>query len=223
MRVALADDSTLFRRGLAALLRASDVDVICEARTATELLDCIDLDPPDVAILDIRMPPTFTEEGIAAAEQLQQTHPAVGILLLSTYTQTQYALRLLANGSAGRGYLLKDRVDDVSTLRAALDRLARRESVVDPDIVTRLLTRHDRQHKLTALTDREREVLQLMAEGRSNTGISEQLFLSVKTVEAHAATVFTKLGLHAAPRDNRRVLAVLTWLRSSTDTDNPTR
>ena len=116
------------------------------------------------------------------------------------------------------GYLLKDRVDDIDTLRTALDRLIHRESVVDPEIVTRLLTRHNRQHQLNGLSDRERDVLQLMAEGRSNTGISETLFLSVKTIEAHAATIFTKLGLHAAAHDNRRVLAVLTWLRSNNDT-----
>ncbi len=218
MRVALADDSTLFRRGLAGLLRAAEVEVTCEARNATELIHHVDHDPPDVVILDIRMPPTFTEEGIVAAERLRQTHPHVGILLLSTYAQAEYALRLLAHGSAGVGYLLKDRVDDVDGLRAALERLVRRESVVDPDIVTRLLTRHNRTRELNGLTHREREVLQLMAEGRSNAGISQQLFLSVKTVEAHAATVFTKLGLLAAPRDNRRVLAVLSWLRSSDDT-----
>lgn len=218
MRVALADDSTLFRRGLAALLRASEIEVTCEARNATELIHHVEQNPPDVAILDIRMPPTFTEEGIVAAEQLRQTHPTVAILLLSTYTQTEYALRLLAHGSAGMGYLLKDRVDDVDGLRAALDRLVRRESVVDPDIVTRLLTRHNRTRELNGLSDREREVLRLMAEGRSNAGISQQLFLSVKTVEAHAATVFSKLGLHAAPRDNRRVLAVLSWLRSNNNT-----
>jgi DNA-binding NarL/FixJ family response regulator len=131
MRVALADDSALFRRGLAALLRASDVPVICEARNATELLHCVDHDPPDAVILDIRMPPTFTEEGVIAAERLRQTHPKVAILLLSTYTQTEYALRLLDSGSAGMGYLLKDRVDDIDTLRTALDRLIRRESVDD--------------------------------------------------------------------------------------------
>ena len=215
MRVALADDSALFRRGLAALLRSSGVTVICEARDATELLHCVDSDPPDAGILDIRMPPTFTEEGVVAAETLRQTHPKVAILLLSTYTQTEYALRLLDSGSAGMGYLLKDRVDDIDTLRTALDRLIRRESVVDPEIVTRLLTRHNRKQQLAGLSDRERNVLQLMAEGRSNAGISETLFLSVKTVEAHAATIFAKLGLHAAAQDNRRVLAVLTWLRSN--------
>jgi DNA-binding NarL/FixJ family response regulator len=218
MRVALADDSTLFRRGLAALLQAADVQVTCEARNAAELIEHVDQDPPDVVILDIRMPPTFTEEGVVAAERLRQSHPKIAILLLSTYAQAEYAMRLLAQGSAGMGYLLKDRVDDVDGLRAALERLVRGESVVDPDIVTRLLTRHNRARELNELTQREREVLQLMAEGRSNAGISQQMFLSVKTVEAHAATVFTKLGLLAAPRDNRRVLAVLSWLRSSANT-----
>ena len=215
MRVALADDSALFRRGLATLLRASKVDVACEARNATELIQHVDHDPPDVAILDIRMAPTFTEEGIVAAEQLRTTHPAMGILLLSTYVQTEYALRLLANGSAGMGYLLKDRVDDVDALRSALERLVDRESVVDPDIVARLLTRHTHMREINTLSDRDQDVLRLMAEGRSNAGISQQLYLSVKTVEAHVATVFTRLGLQAAPKDNRRVLAVLTWMRSN--------
>ncbi len=215
MRVAVADDSALFRRGLAALLRASNVEVVCEARNATELTHHVHRDPPDVAILDIRMAPTFTEEGIVAAEQLRGTHPEVGILLLSTYVQPEYALRLLAHGSAGMGYLLKDRVDDVDALRSALERLVNRESVVDPDIVARLLTRHTHLREIDTLSDRDQDVLRLMAEGRSNAGISEQLFLSVKTVEAHVASVFTKLGLQAAPKDNRRVLAVLTWMRSN--------
>lgn len=219
MRVALADDSSLFRAGLAGLLRAGDIDVTCEARTATELLKHVHEDPPDAVILDIRMPPTFTEEGIVAAEQLRRTHPALAILLLSTYIETPYALRLLRPGAAGMGYLLKDRVDDIDTLGAALKRLTRGESVVDPDIVTRLFARRERVDELAALTDRERAVLRLMAEGRSNAGIGQELFVSVKTVEAHAATVFTKLGLHAEPRDNRRVLAVLSWLRSTTDDD----
>jgi len=215
MRVAVADDSALFRRGLAALLRASNVEVVCEARNAIELTQHVNRDPPDVAILDIRMAPTFTEEGIVAAEQLRGTHPEVGILLLSTYVQPEYALRLLAHGSAGMGCLLKYRVDDVDALRSALERLVNRESVVDPDIVARLLTRHTHMREIDTLSDRDQDVLRLMAEGRSNTGISEQLFLSVKTVEAHVASVFTKLGLQAAPKDNRRVLAVLTWMRSN--------
>jgi DNA-binding NarL/FixJ family response regulator len=215
MRVALADDSALFRRGLARLLSAVGVDICIEASDADELLALLPRNVPDVVILDIRMPPTFTEEGIVAAERIRAQFPDVGLLLLSTYIHVDYALRLLSPGPAGIGYLLKDRVDDVETLHSDLKRLMQRESVIDPKIVTRLLTRHDRTRELEVLTDRERDVLRLMAEGRSNAGIGDALFVSVKTVEAHAANLFTKLGVPATALDNRRVLAVLSWLRTA--------
>ena len=214
MRVALADDSALFRRGLAKLLTDVEVEVIAEASNGAELIERVSADPPDVVVLDIRMPPTFTDEGLVIAEQLRHQHPEVGVLLLSTYAETPYAARLLAEGSAGVGYLLKDRVDDTRTLRDALIRIAAGGCVIEPDIVARLFNRQRTTNRLDRLTDRERDVLRLMAEGRSNLGIAQKLYLSQKTVEAHAAAIFTKFDLPVAADDNRRVLAVLTWLRA---------
>lgn len=213
MRVALADDSALFRRGLAVLLTDVEVEVVAEASNGAELIERVSTDPPDVVVLDIRMPPTFTDEGLVIAEQLRQQHPEVGVLLLSTYAETLYAARLLAEGSAGVGYLLKDRVDDTCTLRDALIRIAGGGCVIEPDIVACLFNRQRTTNRLDRLTERERDVLRLMAEGRSNLAIAQKLYLSQKTVEAHAAAIFTKLDLPVAADDNRRVLAVLTWLR----------
>ena len=217
MRVALADDSVLFRRGLAKLLSDVGVEVTAEASDGEEFIKRVCADPPDVAVLDIRMPPTFTDEGLVIAEQLREQHPEVGVLLLSTYAETPYAARLLAGGSAGVGYLLKDKVDDTGTLRDALFRIAAGGCVVEPDLVARLFNRQRISNRLDRLTERERVVLQLMAEGRSNLGIAQQLYLSQKTVEAHAAAIFTKLDLQIAADDNRRVRAVLTWLRADRD------
>jgi DNA-binding NarL/FixJ family response regulator len=214
MRVALADDSALFRRGLALLLDQAGVEVAWQARNADELLARLDLATPDVAILDIRMPPSFTEEGLAAAEQIRRRHPEVAILVLSTYAETHYAARLLAIGPRAVGYLLKDRVDDITALGEALQRLQHGEAVVDPEIVARLVARPRRDPALARFSDRERNVLALMAEGRSNAGIAQRLFLSAKTVEAHVNAVFTKLSLPASGDDNRRVLAVLSYLRA---------
>ena len=215
MRVALADDSALFRRGLAGLLGSAGVETIAEAASGEELLCRLADDVPDVVVLDIRMPPTFTDEGLATAEQVHARYPEVGILVLSTYAQTDYATRLLELGTSRVGYLLKDRVDDIATLSDALARLHHDETVIDPDIVERLLARRRRSQVLDELTPREREVLRSMAEGRSNAGIGRDLFLSPRTVEVHAAAVFAKLGLHAESESNRRVLAVLTWLRAN--------
>jgi DNA-binding NarL/FixJ family response regulator len=214
MRVALADDSALFRRGLALLLDQAGVEVAWQARDADETLTRLDRDPPDVVVVDIRMPPTFAEEGLAAAEQIRQRHPTVAILVLSTYAETHYAARLLAIGPRAVGYLLKDRVDDTTALCDALQRLHQGEAVVDPEIVARLVTRPRRDAALVRFSDRERNVLALMAEGRSNAGIAQRLFLSPKTVEAHVNAVFTKLGMPPSGDDNRRVLAVLSYLRA---------
>lgn len=218
MRVALADDSALFRRGLAALLTAAGVEVACQAGDGTELLDRVAAEPVDVAVLDIRMPPTFTDEGLRTAEELATAAPEVGVLVLSTYSVTADAIRLLSNRPTGVGYLLKDRVDDVDTLLRALHDIRAGRSAIDASIVARLVTQQSRTGVLDSLSEREREVLRHMGEGRSNSGIGQELHLSPRTVEAHVASVFGKLGLPAGADDNRRVLAVLTWLRASTTT-----
>ena len=218
MRVALADDSALFREGLAMLLGAAGVEIVGQASNADALLEQIAADPPDVAIIDVRMPPTFTDEGLAAAERIRATHPEVGVLVLSTYAETPYAVRLLGDGRRGTGYLLKDRVDDLSALLDALRRIAAGGLVVDEEIVARLLAHRRRADALDRLTERERAVLQQMAEGRSNQGIGAKLHLAPKTVENHVASVFAKLDMPVSPDDNRRVLAVLTWLRASGST-----
>ena len=212
MRVAVADDSALFREGLARLLTDAGAEVTVEAKTGDELLARIAAAPPDVVVLDIRMPPTFTDEGLATAEAVRDRHPGVAVLVLSTYAESAYAVRLLQNGAAGIGYLLKDRVDSARTLVDSLARLQAGESVIDPDIVTRLLTRRGRR-PLDGLTPREKLVLSLMAEGRSTTGIGTELGVSVKTVETQIASIFNRLDLPVTVDTNRRVLAVLTWLR----------
>lgn len=212
MRVAVADDSALFREGLTRLLTDGGAEVTAEARTGEELLARIAAAPPDVVVLDIRMPPTFTDEGLATAEAVRDRHPGVAVLVLSTYAESAYAVRLLHNGAAGVGYLLKDRVDSTRTLLDSLARLHAGESVIDPDIVTRLLTRRG-PSRLDGLTPRETVVLGLMAEGRSTIGIGAELGVSVKTIETQVASIFNRLDLPVTADTNRRVLAVLTWLR----------
>ncbi len=217
MRVGLADDSNLFRNGLRGLLQAAGVDVVFEADDARELLVRVASDPPDAVLVDIRMPPTFTDEGLVAAATLKQRHPDLGVLLLSTYSETSYAVRLLEAGERGVGYLIKDRVDDVTALVDALERVRTGQTAIDSDIVAGLIARHRRGDEFAALTPREREVLRHMAEGRSNAGIGQAMHLAARTVEAHVASVFAKLELPASPDDNRRVLAVVTWMRASSD------
>lgn len=214
MRIIICDDSALFRRGLSLLLADVGVEVVHQASDTAQLHAALPTSAPDAVILDIRMPPTFTDEGLTAAADLRRDYPHIGILVLSTYAETTYAIRLLEIG-AGVGYLLKDRVDDATTLRDAIERVARGETVVDPDIVNRLFARRRQQNVLDRLTERERRVLALMAEGRSNTAIARTLHLGEKTIETHITSVMTKLDLESTPDNNRRVLAVLTWMRTS--------
>ena len=191
MRIAIADDSCLFRSGIVALLQAADVEVVSEARNGDELLDLVAVDPPDVAVIDIRMPPSFTDEGLTTATKLHQWSPQTGILILSTYRIVSYATRLLDIRSDAVGYLLKDRVDDLEQFMAALTEIDNGGVVVDPDLVKNLITRRHPATRLDRLSEREREVLQLMAQGRSTAGIAGQLHLSIRTVEAHVAQVVT--------------------------------
>jgi len=213
LRVAIADDAALFREGLARLLAELGFAVTATVGDAQALLDRVAADPPDVAVVDIRMPPTHTTEGLAAARALRARHPGLGVLVLSAHVETEYALQLVESGTSGAGYLLKERVADLAELRDAVQRLAAGGLVVDPGIVAALVGRRRVRNPLDALSDREREVLSVMAEGRSNQAIGARLFLSPKTVEAYVRSVFTKLGLHQAVDDNRRVLAVLAFLR----------
>ena len=213
MRVILADDSVLLREGLARMLSESGFEVVAQVGDAEALLAAVDADPPDVCIVDIRMPPTNTTEGLQAALHLRVHHPEVAVLVLSQYVETRYAMELLAQGADGVGYLLKDRVGDIAELLAALRSVVAGRSVIDPAVVSRLVGRHRRADPMETLTAREREVLEQMAEGRSNRAIGERLFLSPKTVEAHVSAIFSKLGIEDTADDNRRVLSVLTWLR----------
>jgi DNA-binding NarL/FixJ family response regulator len=215
MRIAIAEDSGLFRSSLALLLEASGAQVTASTSTGAELMTTIAASPPDVVILDIRMPPSFTDEGIRAAAQLRGVHPRIGILVLSTYAETRHASQLLEAVSTGVGYLLKDNVTDAAALMDSLARVAAGETVIDPIIVRRLLHRNQKPSKIDVLNERERAVLQRMAEGRSNLGIAKQLSLSARTVETHITSVFTKLGLDQTNNDNNRVRAVLTFLRSA--------
>jgi DNA-binding NarL/FixJ family response regulator len=216
VRVAILDDSALFRDGLAALLRSAGLEQVRTHATAQELLGAAASAATDVAVLDIRMPPHFTNEGLVVAKRLRAEHPRVGVLMLSTYAVPEYAAQVLEVGTRSVGYLLKDRVSDTRTLLDALDRIARGEAVIEPDIVQGLLQRQRTTATLDRLTERERSVLRLIAEGRSNAGIARELFVHVKTVEHHIRSVFDQLGLAESPEDNRRVLATLEWLREST-------
>jgi DNA-binding NarL/FixJ family response regulator len=210
----IADDVMLVRSGLARLLVDSGVTVVAECADADALLRAVSLDHPDVAVVDIRMPPTHTDEGLVAARMIRQQHPDTAVLLLSQYLDPRYAQRLLADQPGGLGYLLKQRVADVAVLIDALRRLTEGECVIDPTIVARLLRRRRPDSPLQLLTGREREVLGLLAEGLSNSAIAGRLTLSERTVEAVCGQVFDKLGLAPSPDVNRRVLAVLTLVRS---------
>jgi serine/threonine-protein kinase len=213
MRVVIADDELLLREGLARLLAEAGFEVVGKAGTAEELLHLVDVARPDVALVDIRMPPTHTDEGLVAAQEIRRAYPEIGVLVLSHYLESSYAMRLLEEHPERVGYLLKERVSDVAVLADALRRIAEGESVVDPTIVSRLVHRPRDPDPLAELTERELEVLSQLAEGRSNQGVSAGLFLSPKTVESHVRQIFMKLGLEGAPDDHRRVLAVLAYLR----------
>jgi serine/threonine-protein kinase len=214
MRIVIADDEMLLREGVARLLADAGFEVVGKATDGPELLRAVRLTDPDVAIVDIKMPPTYTDEGLVAAQEIRSSHPTVGVLVLSHYVESSYALRLLQEHPVRVGYLLKERVSDIAVLADALRRIADGECVLDPTIVSRLLNRPRDQGPLAKLTDREREVLELIAQGRSNQGIGDMLFLSPKTVETHIRQIFQKLDLVAAPDSHRRVLAVLALLRS---------
>jgi DNA-binding NarL/FixJ family response regulator len=214
MRIVIADDEVLLREGLARLLVEAGFDVVGKVGTPEELLRKVDLARPDVAIVDIRMPPTQTDEGIIAAQEIRRAHPEIGVLVLSHHLESRYAMRLLEEHPGGAGYLLKQRVSNLGVLTDALGRLRDGECVVDPTIVARLVKRARPARQLAELTEREREVIALMAEGRSNRAICARLFLSPKTVEAHVKHIFTKLGIDESADDHRRVLAVLAYLRS---------
>lgn len=212
MRVVVAEDTMLTREGIVRLLGDAKVEVVAQVEDAEALIRQVRLERPDVAIVDIRMPPTHTDEGLVAAQQIRREFPETGVLLLSHYVEPSYALRLLEERPEQVGYLLKERVFDVAILIDALRRITDGESVVDPTIVSRLLGRKRRDDPLAALSPREREVLGLLAEGLSNGAIAARLFVTPRTVEAHVKQVFLKLRLDANPESHRRVLAVLAYL-----------
>lgn len=214
MRVVLADDSVLFREGVARVLTEAGHEVVGQSGDGDGLLAMIAAMKPDVAVVDIKMPPTHTNEGLVAAQKIREEFPDVGVLVLSQYVETHYAMKLLGDNAEGVGYLLKDRVSDLKEFSDAISRIGNGGSVVDPSVVTQLLGKKRVSDPVDSLTGREREVLALMAQGRSNQAICEQLFLTGKTVETHVRSIFMKLGLEPASDDNRRVLAVLTYLRA---------
>jgi DNA-binding NarL/FixJ family response regulator len=214
VRVVVADDAMLIREGLTRLLRDAGVTVTGKASNADELRQRVALSMPDVAIVDVRMPPGHSDEGVVAAERIRAEHPNVGVLLLSQYVDLRYCTRLLAEHPGRIGYLLKERVSDIAVLIDALERIVEGECVIDPTIVSRLMHRPRDPGPLDALTVREREVLGLMAEGRSNGAIAQRLAMSQKTLETHVRQILQKLDLRESADDHRRVLAVLTYLRS---------
>jgi DNA-binding NarL/FixJ family response regulator len=214
LRVVLADDSVLLREGLARLLEESGFEVAGQSGDAEDLLRKVGAHRPDVAVVDVRMPPSHTDEGLRAAHQIRADHPGVGVLVLSQYVEEAYALDLLSESTERTGYLLKDRVADIDTFTDAVRRVAGGGSALDPEVVALLLGRRRREDPLEALTPREREVLGLMAEGRTNAGIARRLWLTEKTVETHVRTILMKLGLQVSDDDHRRVLAVLAYLRA---------
>jgi DNA-binding NarL/FixJ family response regulator len=217
VRVILADDAAIIRQGLARLLRDNGVEVLGQAGTADELLRLVAAEPPDVAVIDIRMPPTFTNEGLTAAQRIRHEHPGVATIVLSQYVEVDYALKLMDGTSEGVGYLLKDRIADVADFLAALERVAGGGTVVEPSLVEELIAAPAARDPLADLTERERDVLALVAQGRTDRGIAEQLYVSRKTVEAHVRSILRKLDLPADANENRRVHAVLAFLRYSGD------
>ncbi len=214
MRAVIAEDSVLLREGVAGVLRAADFDVVGCCDTAHDLMLKVRSHAPDVAIVDIRLPPTHQDEGLRAALEIRANYPSVGVLVLSQYLEVGLALKLFADTADGAGYLLKDRISEVAEFTSAVRRIAEGGSAIDPIIVSTLVSRHRDDDPLAALTPREREVLVLMAEGRSNQGIADKLVITLRGVEKYVSTIFSKLGLPSAGSDSRRVLAVLLYLRS---------
>jgi DNA-binding NarL/FixJ family response regulator len=213
MRLVIADDAVILREGLARLLDEAGFEVVGQAADAGELLEQIEATSPDVAIVDIRMPPSHTDEGLQAAAEIRAKHPGIGILVLSQYARPSYAVELLSHGTEGVGYVLKERVSDLEELTSSVRRVGEGGSVLDPSVVAQLVDRPRSGHDpLEDLTEREREVLSLMAEGRSNKAIGERLFITEHTVEKHVKSILGKLRLPASADDHRRVLAVLMYL-----------
>jgi len=213
MRIVIADDAVLLREGAARLLQDAGFEVVAQAGDADDLLRKVRAHRPDVAIIDVRMPPDNTDDGLRAALAIREELPQVAILLLSQYVEDRYLARLLARGAGGVGYVLKNRVADIERLTEAVERVAAGGSVLDPEVVTQMLGRSREQGPLDSLTAREREVLSLMAEGRTNRSIAGKLFVSERAVERHVTSIFAKLDLPATEQDHRRVLAVLAFLR----------
>jgi len=213
MRVVIADDSRLIREGIASFVRGEGIDVVAEASTADELLVAVDLYEPDVAIVDIRMPPTQTDEGIQAAHEIRRRHPGMGVVLLSQHVEVGVATQVLAEAPQRLGYLLKERVTDPADFAGSLRRVAGGGTALDPQVVAGLLTDPGDDGPLRSLSPRERDVLELVAEGRSNRAIGERLSMTHAAVQKHVSTIFNKLGLPAGEDDDRRILAVLTYLR----------
>jgi len=214
MRVAIAEDSLLLREGVARLLREAGMDVVAECGNADELLLHIRSDPVDVAIVDIRLPPTHSDEGLRAALEIRSANPGIGVLVLSQYVELGLAMKLLADSADGVGYLLKDRISDVKEFVAAVQRVAGGGSAIDPIIVSTLLSRRRNEDPLEQLTPRERDVLDLMAQGNSNQGIADKLVITLRAVEKYVSSIFTKLRLPSTGTESRRVLAVLLFLRN---------
>jgi len=214
VRLVVADDAVLLREGAVRLLTEAGFDVVAQAADAEDLLRKVRAHKPDVAVIDVRMPPENADDGLRAALTIREELPETGILLLSQYVEDRYLAELLASGAEGVGYLLKDRIAEVERLTEAVERVGAGGSVLDPEVVGQMLGRSRDKHPLDDLTDREREVLGLMAEGRTNRAIAEELFISERAVERHVTSIFSKLDLPPAKEDHRRVLAVLTYLRS---------
>ncbi|MFI7708846.1 response regulator [Nonomuraea sp. NPDC049480] len=214
MRVAIAEDSVLLREGLARLLADAGFDVVARCRDADELRHAMRVQLPDVVIVDIRLPPTHTDEGVQAAMEIRASHPGIGVLVLSQYVELGLAMKLLADSAEGVGYLLKDRISDVPDFLNAVRRVAAGGSAIDPTIVSTLLSRRRSDDPLAQLTPRERDVLELMAVGTSNQGIADRLVITLRAVEKYVSSIFGKLGLPATGSESRRVLAVLLFLRT---------
>jgi DNA-binding NarL/FixJ family response regulator len=214
MRVVVADDSVLLREGVVRLLEEKGFDVVAQAGDAEDLIRKVNAHKPDVAVVDIRMPPTNTDDGLRAALEIRASHPNTGVLVLSQYVEEGYALDLVGDSAGGVGYLLKDRVADVDRFVESVTRVAEGGSALDPEVVAQLVGRARRDDPLAELTPREREVMELMAEGRSNNAIATQMTVTERAVEKHVTSIFGKLGLPPAPEDHRRVLAVLAFLRA---------